>query len=90
MAKLFGTDGARGVANQELTCDIAFALGQAAVTLLGKTLVVGRDTRISGDMLFSALSAGIMSRGGTVLDAGIIPTPGVAYLCRELLSLIHI
>lgn len=84
MAKLFGTDGARGVANQEVTCDIAFALGQAAVTLLGKTLVVGRDTRISGDMLFSALSAGIMSRGGTVLDAGIIPTPGVAYLCREL------
>lgn len=84
MAKLFGTDGVRGVANTELTCDIAYRLGKAAVTLLGPTIVVGRDTRLSGDMLFSALASGIMSRGGTVLDAGIIPTPGVAYLCRAL------
>lgn len=84
MAKLFGTDGARGVANTELTCDIAFKLGQAAVVFLGKTIVVGKDTRLSGDMLESALNAGIMSRGGTVLAAGIIPTPGVAFLTREL------
>lgn len=84
MVKLFGTDGVRGVANTELTCDIAFKLGQAAVELLGKTIVVGRDTRQSGDMLGNALSAGIMSMGGNVLDAGIIPTPGVAYLVREL------
>ena len=84
LAKLFGTDGVRGVANTELTCDIAFKLGQAAVEFLGKTIVVGKDTRLSGDMLGNALSAGIMSMGGNVLDAGIIPTPGVAYLVREL------
>lgn len=84
MAKLFGTDGARGVANTELTCDIAFKLGQAAVEFLGKTIVVGKDTRLSGDMLECALDAGIMSRGGTVLAAGIIPTPAVAFLTREL------
>lgn len=86
MTKLFGTDGARGVANTELTCDIAFKLGQAAVEFLGKTIVVGKDTRLSGDMLECALNAGIMSRGGTVLSAGIIPTPGVAFLTRELHS----
>lgn len=84
LAKLFGTDGVRGVANTELTCDIAFKLGQAAVEFLGKTIVVGKDTRLSGDMLGNALSSGIMSMGGNVLDAGIIPTPGVAYLVREL------
>lgn len=84
MTKLFGTDGARGVANVELTADIAFKLGQAAVEFLGKTIVVGKDTRISGDMLEAALNAGIMSKGGTVLSAGIIPTPGVAFLTREL------
>ena len=81
---LFGTDGVRGVANTELTCNMAFKLGQAAARSLGKTIVVGKDTRLSGDMLGSALNAGIMSMGGTVLDAGIIPTPGVAFLVREL------
>ena len=84
MTVLFGTDGVRGVANTELTCDTAFKLGQAAGAFLGKTIVVGKDTRLSGDMLGSALAAGIMSTGATVLDAGIIPTPGVAYLVREL------
>lgn len=84
MAKLFGTDGARGVANTELTCDVAFKLGQAAVEFLGRTIVVGKDTRLSGDMLEAAINAGVMSRGGTVLAAGIIPTPGVAFLVREL------
>ncbi len=84
MANLFGTDGARGIANIELSASIAFKLGQAAVEFLGKTIVVGKDTRISGDMLEAALNAGIMSMGGTVLAAGIIPTPGVAFLTREL------
>lgn len=81
---LFGTDGARGVANTELTCDVAFKLGQAAVTFLGTTVVVGRDTRLSGDMLEAAVVAGITSMGGTALLAGIIPTPGVALLVRNL------
>jgi len=84
MANLFGTDGARGLANQELTCDIAFKLGQAAAHFFGPVIVVGRDTRISGDMLEAALSAGAMSMGASVLSAGIIPTPAVAYLTREL------
>ena len=86
MAKLFGTDGARGVANKELTCDIAFKLGQAAVRFLGKTIVVGKDTRLSGDMLESALNAGIMSAGGNVLQLGVIPTPAVALLTRQLVA----
>lgn len=84
MAKLFGTDGARGVANKELTCDIAFKLGQAAVRFLGSTIVVGKDTRLSGDMLEAALNAGICSAGGNVLQLGVIPTPAVALLTREM------
>ena len=84
MARLFGTDGVRGVANTELTCEMAFRLGQAAVLKMGKSILVGKDTRLSGDMLESALAAGIMSMGGTALLAGIIPTPGVALLTREL------
>ena len=84
MARLFGTDGVRGVANTELTCELAYRLGQAAVAFQGKTILVGKDTRLSGDMLESALAAGIMSMGGTALLAGIIPTPGVALLVREL------
>ena len=84
MARLFGTDGVRGVANTQLTCDMAYRLGQAAVVFAGKTIVVGKDTRLSGDMLESALAAGIMSMGGTALLAGILPTPAVALLVREL------
>lgn len=84
MARLFGTDGVRGVANEELTCDIAFKLGQAAVAFQGKTILIGKDTRLSGDMLEAAVSAGIMSMGGTALLAGIIPTPAIALLVREL------
>ena len=63
MARLFGTDGVRGVANTELTCELAYRLGQAAAVVLGKNIVVGKDTRLSGDMLESALAAGIMSAG---------------------------
>ena len=84
MGKYFGTDGARGVANKELTCELAFKLGQAAGIFLGKTVVVGKDTRLSGDMLQAAVAAGITSVGSTVLDADIVPTPAVALLVREL------
>lgn len=84
MARLFGTDGVRGVANVELTNEIAYRLGQAAVVFLGKTIVVGKDTRLSGDMLEAAMVAGIESAGGTALLAGVIPTPAVALLVRKL------
>ena len=84
MARLFGTDGVRGVANKELTCEMAYRLGQAAAVYMGKSIVIGKDTRLSGDMLEAAASAGVMSAGGTALLAGIIPTPGVAFLVNEL------
>ena len=84
MPRMFGTDGVRGIANVELTCKMAYHLGQAAVTTLGESIVVGKDTRLSGDMLEAALVAGITSAGGTALLAGVIPTPGVALLVREL------
>lgn len=84
MARLFGTDGVRGIANTELTCDLAFKLGQAVVAFQGKTILIGKDTRLSGDMLESSVAAGVMSMGGTALLAGIIPTPAIALLVREL------
>lgn len=84
MPRLFGTDGVRGVANTELTCELAYRLGQAAAVFLGGSIVIGKDTRLSGDMLEAAASAGIMSAQGTALLAGVIPTPGVALLVREL------
>lgn len=87
-ARLFGTDGVRGVANAELTPELAFRLGEAAGHFLGDKgrdrIVVGRDTRRSGDMLEAALVAGITSGGADALLAGIIPTPAIAYLVREL------
>lgn len=91
MAVLFGTDGVRDVANHTLTPELAFKLGRAgAAILIGEKsntrakMVVGRDTRISGEMLLGALSAGITSVGVDVYDAGIIPTPAIAYLTRDL------
>jgi len=89
MGKLFGTDGVRGVANKELTADLAFKLGRAGAYVLTKTkkheakILVGMDTRISGDMLESALIAGICSVGAHAVSVGIIPTPAVAYLVRK-------
>ena len=80
MTRLFGTDGVRGVANVELTCEIAYRLGQAAAVYLGKDIIIGKDTRLSGDMLEAAAAAGIMSAGGNAILAGVIPTPGVAFL----------
>ena len=86
--RLFGTDGVRGIANDDLSPEMAFRLGEAAGRYLcdhdrGR-IVVGRDTRRSGDMLEAALVAGMNSAGADVLLAGIIPTPGVALLIREL------
>ena len=86
MGKLFGTDGIRGVVGENLTADMAFRVGQAIATVLEEekgsrpTLVIGKDTRISSDMLESALMAGICSVGGDVKPVGTIPTPAVAYL----------
>ncbi len=86
MGRLFGTDGVRGIANTELTCELAFDIGRAAAAVLtagGKehpTVLVGKDTRISSDMLESALNAGLCSVGVNVSCLGVIPTPAVAYL----------
>lgn len=84
MARMFGTDGVRGIANIELTCPLAFRLGQAAVRFQGPRILVGKDTRLSGDMLEAAVCAGITSMGGTALLAGIIPTPAIALLGKQL------
>jgi phosphoglucosamine mutase len=88
MSRLFGTDGVRGVANVDLTPELAFRLGEAAGHFLGAheggRVVVGRDTRRSGDMLEAALVAGICASGADALVAGIVPTPAVAYLTRAL------
>lgn len=88
MGKLFGTDGVRGVANKELTPELAFNLGKAGASVLSKdgnrpVFVIGRDTRLSGDMLESALTAGILAVGGHVIKAGVIPTPAVAHLVKR-------
>lgn len=89
MGKLFGTDGVRGVANTELTGELAYNLGRAGAYVLTKEtahapkILVGMDTRISGDMLESALVAGICSVGAHAIIAGIVPTPAVAYLVRK-------
>lgn len=88
MGRLFGTDGVRGVANIELTADLAYKLGQAgAYVLTGELkhtpkIIVGMDTRISGDMLEAALVAGICSVGAEAVCLGVMPTPAVAYLTR--------
>lgn len=89
MSRLFGTDGVRGVANQELTPLLAMQLGQAGAYVLTKqtshkpTIIVGCDTRISGDMLANALMAGICSVGANAIYVGVVPTPAVAFLTRE-------
>ncbi len=80
---IFGTDGVRGVANADLNCDLAFRLGRAATKFLGPDICVGRDTRLSGTMLESALTAGIMAEGGRPHCCGVIPTPAVALLTVE-------
>jgi phosphoglucosamine mutase len=83
---LFGTDGIRGVANAELTCEIAFRLGRAMGIHLspGMDLCVGKDTRLSGDMLEAAIVAGVTSTGRNVLRLGVITTPGLSFLVKDL------
>lgn len=86
MGRLFGTDGVRGIAGQDITCELAMDLGRAAATVLtyGRRrrplVVLGKDTRISSDMLGAALAAGLCSVGADVIDLGVVPTPAVAYL----------
>ena len=86
MGRLFGTDGARGVANTEITCELAMQIGRAAAMVLTENLahrprvLIGMDTRASGEMLEAALTAGFCSVGADVCLLGVVPTPAVAYL----------
>lgn len=86
MGRLFGTDGVRGIAGSELTCERAMQIGRAAAEVLSggrrrlPTVLVGMDTRISSEMLAAALTAGLCSVGADVIDLGVVPTPAVAYL----------
>lgn len=89
MGNLFGTDGVRGIANKELTIELAYKLGQAGAYVLTKenkhkaTILIGRDTRLSGEMLTAAMIAGICSVGADAVSVGVVPTPAVAYLTKE-------
>lgn len=88
MNRLFGTDGVRGIANSELTCELAYKLGKAGAYVLTKgkkdaKIIVGKDTRISGDMLEAALISGICSVGVDVICLEVIPTPAVSYLTKK-------
>lgn len=88
MSRIFGTDGVRGIANSELTAQLAYNLGRAGAYVLTEgahkpKILVGMDTRISGDMLESALVAGILSVGAEAICLGVVPTPAVAYLTRK-------
>ena len=89
MGRLFGTDGARGVANTELTIELAMNIGKAAAMVLTSsdvkhpTFLIGKDTRLSGDMLEGALIAGLCSVGANVKLLGVVPTPAVAYLVKK-------
>ena len=89
MGKYFGTDGVRGIANTELSCKLAFQVGQAGAIVLTEqlhhkpTILIGKDTRISGDMLEAAMVAGICSVGANAMLLGVVPTPAVAHLTRK-------
>ena len=92
MTRLFGTDGVRGLANERLTASLALKLGAAAATVLTKdrgaskrrpTALIGRDPRVSGEMLAAAMAAGMASKGVDVLRVGVIPTPGLAFLTDD-------
>src|SRR5665647_3201840 len=89
LRKLFGTDGIRGIANRDLTPEFVLKVGRAGARYLStdskdRKIVVGRDTRPSGDYIASALISGLLSSGINVLDAQIMPTPGVALLTKLL------
>ncbi len=88
MGKLFGTDGIRGIANKDLTAELAFKTGQSGAYVLTKhsskrpRIPIGKDTRKSGDILEGAITAGLCSMGAKVIPLGVVPTPAVAYLTR--------
>ncbi len=89
MGKLFGTDGVRGIANKDLTPELAYKLGRIGAYVLLKNskkakVIIGKDTRLSGDLLENAMVAGFLSMGVDVVALGVIPTPAVAYLVRHL------
>ena len=85
MGLYFGTDGLRGIVNEDLSFEIAYKVGNAlSATKSSPTVLIGRDTRLSGEYLTLAVAGGVMSGGGSVIDLGVIPTSGVAYLTREL------
>ena len=89
MGRLFGTDGIRGIANQDLTCELATKLGRAAAEVLTNKsnrhpkVLIGKDTRLSSDMLENAMAAGLCSVGASVVTLGVVPTPAVAYLVEK-------
>lgn len=89
MGKYFGTDGVRGVAGADLTCEMAMLIGRGAAAVLTSStghkprILIGKDTRQSGDMLEAALTAGLCSVGADVESLGVVPTPAVAYLVRK-------
>ena len=86
MRRLFGTDGVRGIANEDLSCERAMAIGRALGHVLSSNkkyrpkVIIGMDTRLSSEMLASAISAGLLSVGSDVMTLGVVPTPAVAYL----------
>jgi len=89
MGRLFGTDGIRGIANRDLTCELATQLGRAAAQVLTNKsnrhprVLIGKDTRLSSDMLENAMAAGLCSIGASVVTLGVVPTPAVAYLVEK-------
>jgi phosphomannomutase/phosphoglucomutase len=86
MGKLFGTDGVRGIVNQELTVELALNLGRAIGTFFGegRTILIGRDARAGGDMLMRAVESGMLSAGVRVFEGGFAPTPALQYAVRQL------
>ena len=88
--KYFGTDGIRRIANTELTPELVYRVAKAGAYVLSKhsksapTILIGRDTRISGTLIESAMTAGFLSYGANVKLVGVIPTPGIAYLTKKL------
>lgn len=89
MGRLFGTDGVRGIANKELTCEMAMNIGRAAAMVLTDSnhrhpkILIGKDTRLSSDMLEAAITAGLCSVGANVVQLGVVPTPAVAFLVEK-------
>ena len=90
MAKLFGTDGIRGIVNEDLNAILALKIGSSVARVLKNelkkdklTLLIGGDTRISKDMLTSSVAAGVLSEGCDVISLGVLPTPAISYLVKE-------